>query len=136
MVRRRVDADARARDAIDLIQRRLVEALGGEPLRGMPDLGDHIYGMRVGHDVATGARLPRDRAVLVLESRGLLVMAMLYGRAGFVQKAPRGVIRASDLDPYVRVVSLALAEHLRLVETRGEEFLRVSALSDKITLLL
>ncbi len=133
MVARRKDADARAQDAIEAVERQLVSVLGGEVLRGLPDLGDGIYGLRIGVEGSAFAKLPVGRPVLVLEARGLLVMATLFASgAGFTQRAPRGTLRASALIPYVRAVSVAVDAHLQSADRRSAEFVRVSELSDKI----
>lgn len=138
MVDARGDADEKARVAIEAVERELLKALDGESLRGLADLGDGVHGLRVGVEGSANAKLPKTgRAVPVLEAKGLLVVATMFdtGRA-FIQRAPRGVIRASLLLPYMRVVELALGLHVRSADMRSAEFRRVSALADRVVAIM
>ena len=133
MVVNRIEADEKALAAIELVEARLVEAIGQEHLRGLPDLGAKVYGLRVDVEGSSFARLPPKRTCLVLDSTGMLVAATLHGKdVAFVQRAPRGMIRASTFVPYMRAVEAALGLHKRHAERRGEEFRKIALLSSRI----
>lgn len=133
MVTSREDADEKAREAVEAVEASLIFALGREALRGLPDLGDGIHGLRIGVEGSQFAKLPRGRSVLVLDSKGMLVWATMFASGtAFVQRAPRALIRASILVPYMGAVGRALDLHLRSAETRTEEFRHISALGEKI----
>jgi hypothetical protein len=125
-------ADEKAREAILKIERRIEEALAGETLRGLPDLGDRVYGLRVGVEGSMNARLPQARAVLVVDARGRLVLASRHGGAAFVQHPPRSMVVASILDSYIRTVGEALRLHMASALVRRDCFVRIEALASRI----
>lgn len=133
MVESREEADRKARAAVELVERKLLLALDGESIRGMPDLGDRVYGIRVGVEGSQFAKLsPRTVGCLVLDQHGMLVIATMTGASAFVQRAPRGMIRASLFVPYMRAVRFALEAHLRQANRREAEFRRVRELAEKV----
>jgi hypothetical protein len=137
MVANRERADEKARDAIEMVEVAIREALGGETLRGLPDLGDRVFGLRVGVDGSAHARIPPKRPVLVLEAKGLLVLATISEKGtAFYQKAPRSMLKASLLVPYMRAVGTALRIHLEAAEKRAAEFARVVDLSGRVAAVL
>lgn len=134
MVYRRSEADEKAGEAIDLVEKSLVAALGGEVLRGMSDLGDRVFGMRVSIDGSLSAKLPANgSAHLVLNHHGMLVLASMHGAGtSFVQRPPRAMLRASILVPYMRAVREACALHVRAADRRAAEFGKISDLAGRI----
>ncbi len=133
MVEARLEADERARQAIEAVETKVVDALAGEALRGLPDLGDRVFGLRVGVDGSAHAKLPRGRPCMVFDAKGMLVVATLFdGGTAFVQRAPKGTIRASLLVPYLHSVHTALGIHVRSATSRTQEFHRISDLSKRI----
>lgn len=132
MVDRRMEADAKAREAVDLVERKLVQALDGESLRGSPNLGDKVFGFRVGVEGSQFAKLPKAAKCLVLDQHGMLIFVTTHGGTAMVQRAPRGLVRASVLVPYVRAVKTAIDLHLRRVPQRSAEFERMTQLAAKI----
>jgi hypothetical protein len=133
MTQARTGADDAARSAVDAVERELVRALDGEVLRGLPHLGDRVFGLRVSSDASAFSRLPNGKSVLVLDSRGLLVVATKFPNGTvFVQRAPRGMVRASELEAYLNVVSHGLDVHLKSAQDRTATFLRVSDLAGRV----
>lgn len=126
-------ADEKAREAISAAEASLVAALDGEALRGLPDLGDRVFGYRVGVDVSRSARLAPGRPGLVLEKKGRLVLATLFASgAAFVQAPPKSMLVASILDPYVAALEAALSVHARDAEKRGAQFGRIEVLAGRL----
>lgn len=137
----RVNARAKVVAAIRSIERKLVEALAGERLRGTPrfttrDAKSPFWGVRIGTRRRSG-QLDGVREVLVLTDRGRLVAAK--------QRADGGVdhrlvyddeLIAEDLEPVMRSVREALERHVVASGKRAGELDRVATLADKITTAL
>lgn len=134
MVARRQEADARAHEAIQAIERSIVLVLGGETMRGLPDLGSRIFGLRIGVEGSAFAKLPVGKPTLIIDAHGMLVVATVFANGNtFTQKAPHTMVRASILVPYVRAVQMALDAHCQSAEQRGREFRRIVELSERIS---
>ena len=133
--RARADEDARA--AIARVEKSLVEALGGETLRGLPELGDRVFGLRVEAEASAFARLPRNRRVLILDAKGRLRAATLFPEGAHVEEPEthREVV-ASVLDPYLRTVQRGIELHLSSATKRTEVFDKIAALAAKLATVL
>lgn len=133
MVSKRAEADAKAADAIQVMERSLALVLRGEVLRGLPDLGGRTFGLRIGVEGSAFAKLVPGKPTLILDAHGMLVVAtLLPNGTTFAQKAPHSFARASILVPYVRAVQQALEGHRRSAASRTGQFQRISALSTRI----
>ena len=132
MVESRQDADDAARKAVDAVERALVHALNGEALRGLPDLGCGIYGLRVDPQASAFAPLPRSRPCLVLDAHGMLTVSTRIGTAAHAQRAPRGVVRASHLVPYLHAVCHALGNHEKSAQVRADAFRKVRDIAGRV----
>ncbi len=129
----RAEADGKAREAIGAIERKLVEALNGETLKGLPDLGDRVFGLRVDVEGSAFAKIPRDRSVLILDVHGHLGIARWCRNTIFVQvPPPAALVVASLLSPYLRVVSRAIGVHLVAAEKRTASFEKVTELASRL----
>lgn len=125
-------------EAIRSIETRLVAALAGERLRGLPNLGTRsapFYAQRILDAHSTGARLPSDgREVLAIDSDGKLVA--VHWRAGNGSVSARAVlddeIVLEDLEPYVRIVGDILERFAELSEKRIERIERAGVLARRI----
>lgn len=131
MVASRSDADEAARKAIEIVERALVRALDGEALRGLPDLGG-VQGLRVDPQASAFTPLPRMRPALLLDTHGLLVVSTRFRSTSHVQRAPRGVVRASHLVPYLHAVCHALTIHEKSAQDRTATFRRVRDLAGRV----
>lgn len=131
--RARLAADAGAREAIFAVQKKLVEALAGETMRGLPDLGGRIFGLRLDAEGSAYARLQSGRPTPILEAKGHLVLASVHGKEGFVQAVPTPMVTASLLEPYLRAVTRAIGLHLEGAGSRRRAFERMSDLAGRIT---
>lgn len=134
---RREDADQSARDAIAMVQGKILDALRGEPLRGLPNLGDSVYGLRIELEGSFAAKLPPGRHVLILDAHGQIGLALRYGMVVHVQTPPPAAfVRASVLTPYLEVVARALRGHLAAMERRGLDYEKVCQLAQRVTAVL
>jgi hypothetical protein len=134
----RHEADELAREAIARVENALVNGLAGETMRGLPDLGDRVFGLRVDVDGSVFAALAPGRPSLVLGAKGQLILATRVGQIGtsvFVQKPPRSLIVASVFEPYMRAVVRAIEIHVAKAGVRCAEFSRISGLAKRITAL-
>ena len=125
-------ADSEARAAIARVEKALVEALDGEAMRGLPELGGRVFGLRVEVEASTFARLPRNRRVLILDRFGCLRAATLFPEGAHVEGPEEGEVVASTLDPYLRTVQRGIALHLESATKRTEAFTKIAALAAKI----
>ena len=132
----RLDVRASAVSAIRAIEARLVEALAGERLRGLPNLGtrlDPFYAQRVLSKHSTGARLPPDgREVLAIHTDGRLIV--VSWRVGRVVNRPLvdDEIVLEDLEPYVRIVGDILERFVALSERRTARIDRAGDLARRL----
>lgn len=129
-------ADAEARAAIARLEKSLAEALDGESLRGLPELGGRVFGMRVGVEGSAYARLPRNRRVLIVDVKGRLRAATLFPEGVYVEAPAEGEVVASVLDPYVKAVQRGIELHLQSATKRTEVFERIAALASKLATAL
>lgn len=128
----RARADARAREAIARVEASLREALDGETLRGLPEIGGRVFGLRVGAEGSAFARLPRNRRVLILDSKGQLRAATMFQEGVHVEAPDEREVVASVLDPYLRAVQRGIELHLRSATERTEVFERIAVVSSKL----
>lgn len=130
----RSHADESAAEAIEEIERRVAAALDREILMGLPDMGDRVYGVRVGADVSAFAKVPRGAPpCLAIDRHGMLVaVSITAGGTAFVQRAPRGMIKAGILEPYMSAMALAIDVHVRSAERRTEQFEIIRNIAERI----
>lgn len=110
--------------AIRRIEARLVDALMGERLRGLPNLGSRdapFYGQRIVPSRAAGAHLPPDgREVMAIGTDGKLVVVWAF--RGKVES--RGVLDQElvleDLENYVKIVAELLERFIALSDRRRQ----------------
>ncbi len=102
-------------------------------MRGLPDLGDRVFALRVGAEGSLTAKLPERRPVLVLEAKGRLVLASKHGSAAFLQAPPKALVVASTLEAYLRAVREALRLHCKAAETRRVAFLHLASLAERLS---
>lgn len=128
----RVMADNAARLTIKRLEKELEEALDGETLRGLPDLGGRVFGLRVEVEGSTFARLPRNRRVLILDVRGQLRAATLFPEGVYVEPPDEEEVVASVLEPFLRAVQRGMTLHSQSANKRAEAFIKIAALADKL----
>ena len=114
------------------MQEAISKALDGETMRGMPDLGDRTFGLRVGVEGSAFSRLPKNRRVLILDAKGRLLAAILFPEGVFTEDPEEGEVVASVLEAYLNAVQRGIELHLRSATSRTETFERVSALAAKV----
>lgn len=142
-VEKRGVANGEALSAIRAIEARLREALGGETLKGLPNLlpdGTRpFHGLRLnnGGRHGTAEYLPRDgREVLALSRDGTIVMVardVVHGEVlPSIRQAGDENLRADMLEPIVRSVQEALDGHLLRSEKRGVAHEETRKLAEKI----
>lgn len=132
--------------AIRLIEGRLVEALAGEPLRGLPNLLPEVgarhqqfYALQVRGKFADRP-LPYDEAVVVLTREGRLCWATRESD-GHLRPAVRAhlvpveddELMLEDLQLVAASVERALQAHLARVESTSERYRNVSALARRVS---
>lgn len=134
------DLRDRARAAIRDLEGRLVEALGGDHLRGLKSLvpwgrfyAAMVHGSRV-HGVDTYLA-PGEW--LVIDKDGRLAMATARpaptGDPGvMVRPAGDDDLRVEDLAPYVAAVQVVLERHLRQARAAGLGYGRVEEVLDRL----
>lgn len=140
-----MSARSAAVEAIRSLEQRLVEALGGESLRGLPNLaprGPEFYAARVNafSRHGSGGHLPKDgRSVLVLGRDGRLLVASwnvenFVRRGDFVEARPvrDDELIAEDAEAFSRLVTEVLEKHIALAERRTEALVRAEDLAQKI----
>lgn len=131
-------ANETARETIALLERRLVEALDGEALKGMSSLlpNASFPALRVRQGSGRfGAQeyLPRDgREVLVLRVDGTLAFARRSGEAAELRRPAQDELRADDFEPYVRTVQEAVEAHLARTGRRDAHYARVEEIATRI----
>jgi hypothetical protein len=143
LTERRDRARGDAVRAIRLLERRLVEALGGYKLKGLPNLApesEHAFNaIRVRGKVSEA--LPMDgRAVLVLAEDGSIRMAMRYEDGGLCPKvfardwpARDADFVAEDLEPIAARILNALENHNAHASKTAARYAEVAMLSRRIT---
>lgn len=136
MKRARAWADDEARAAIMRVERSLREALDGETLRGLPELGGRVFGLRVEVEGSSFARLPRNRRVLILDTKGQLRAAILFPEGVHLEAPDEKEVVASVLEAYLKTVQRGIELHLRSTTKRTEAFVRVAALAAKLATVL
>lgn len=132
----RAQADEEAKATIARVEKSLHEALDGETLRGLPELGGRVFGLRIEVEGSSFARLPRNRRVLILDAKGQLRAAILFPEGAHIESPDDREVVASVLDAYLRTVQRGIALHLQSASRRTETFERVAALSRKLATVL
>lgn len=121
--------------AIRDVERRVVEALAGEQLRGMPNLAERgapLRAMRVNAWSRNGdsSMLPRDgREVLVFTAAGRLAVARLGEVGPQIRHVTDDELVLEDLSSFVGVVQEALERHIALVDRRVQSLKKAEALA-------
>lgn len=118
---RREDARRESVRVIRAIEAKTVEALNGERLRGLPNIGtrsDPFYAARVLPAGKVG-RMPKDsRSVLAVGVDGrLIVVASVRGSIEFGTVSDDELV-SEDLAPYTRLVANLLERHALLSDRR------------------
>lgn len=135
------DASVQARDeaiaasvrACRLLEERLKQALGGGPLRGLPNLGSgnhpqHLIRVRTR---ATHAMPLSEREVLCLSRTGDLVIAKL----GMERRISDKEIMASDAQDFAYALTYALERHIDAstrTESRSDALVELSQRIEKV----
>lgn len=140
---RREQANEDSAMAIRRVEARLVEALGGEIIRGMPSLvpascPQQFHALRVlSNSLMTQVQdIPAgDREVLVLTHRGKLRFARRSAYdGGVITREPNDEeLRADVLEAYTRTVQEALEAHLVRTQERDVHYEKVSELAERIS---
>lgn len=142
-VEKREIANGEALEVIRTLEERLREALGGETLKGLPNLlpdGERpFHGLRLNNAGRHGTAeyLPRDgREVLALSRDGTIVMVARDAVHGEIlpriRQATDESLRGDMLEPIVRAVQEALDGHLLRAEKRGTAHDQTRQLAEKI----
>lgn len=129
-------ADEEARKAIARVEQALCAALSGETLRGLPDLGDRVFGLRIAVEGSAFARLPRNRRVLILDAKGQLRAATLFPEGVHAEAPEPSEVVASVLEPYLKTVQRGIELHLQSATKRTEVFERIASLASKLATVL
>jgi hypothetical protein len=140
-VDKREEANAAAVAAAQALEEKLVEALCGEALKGLPNLlpdGKPLHALRVNNSgTRHGAAeyLPRDgREVLVLARDGRLYMVAWQGpgEGALMRRAAVEDFKADLLEPLVRAVQEALEAHIARTEKREKTYEEAAAFAEKL----
>ena len=137
--RAKMSARKQSIEAIRKLEARLVEVLGGENLRGLPNIspnGGQFYGLRVGAQARHNASavLPTDgREVLMITPSGRLVAAKVQGRQVAQRKITDDELMLEDLELFAHVVREALEKHIALSDGRVNKLARAEDLARRIT---
>lgn len=128
--------------AIRELEERLVEAIAGEKIRGMPNLmptGEPLYAMRINswsRKWGASEPLPRDgREVLVLTNVGQLRVARRDGQEPWsdLREVVDEELVIEDLELFTRAVQAALEKHMALVDKRVRSIARVEDLAKRVS---
>ncbi len=124
----RLTARSNAVIAIRLIEDRLVEALSGERLRGLPNLNKSApyFAARVRSKPAQ--LLEDDRWTLVLDDSGMLMMAAKDCSTA----AKDEDLLAEDLEKFTRVVKTALDGHISACTRSAKSYAKCTRLSSLV----
>src|SRR5580704_11578514 len=138
----RGDARERAILAIRAIEGALLEALEGEHLRGLLNLGDRVekfHGVRVRHgDAKATLSLTSDERPLVLGKEGLLVFARwAYGGEGRrdrieIEAAQDDELLVEDLESMIRTVRAVVEGHVAALGRTSDKFRQIVGLADLV----
>ena len=124
--------------AVRGLERRLVESLGDDVLRGLPNLtpghrNTAFHGLRVSDAPSRDGpaeELPRDgRAVLAISNRGVLVLVRRTADGHEVSPAEDADVRADTLRPFIAAVQCAVEAYLTRAERRAAAYEEISALA-------
>lgn len=123
--------------AIRALEKRLVQALEGDRLRGVPNLGRRngkpLRALRLGTKRTTEVRgLGHEHEVLALSNQGRLVMVRLVGQEPEQRAAFDDELVIEDLEGFCRVVREALERHLSLTGQRVDALHRMGRLATKL----
>jgi hypothetical protein len=120
--------------AVRALEAALLEALGGEALKGLPRLQNNpgVYGAPVRgkhRDVELD-----ERPTLVVAASGRLTMARLIEDSGDVEQRPveDEELLAEDLEAVAQTFSVVLVRHLASVEKTTARYEGLSALAKKL----
>lgn len=133
----RREASEQADAVIRGVEEALVGALGGDTLRGMPDLapgrGFHARRVHANGREGSAAQLVWGKWVPVITSKGRLVWAKVGDHREPVAREPdEGELNADLLGPYLDAVQAALEDHLARTERRVQSYEAASDLARKI----
>ena len=128
----REDARPKCIAAIRSLESALVEALGGEALKGLPRIasGSRFYAAHVRNRDPN--RKLDERPVLVLPPSGRLSMAWDDGEGVALRPALDEELLAEDLDAITKLCHEALAWHLQQIEKTTARYEGLSALAAKL----
>jgi hypothetical protein len=144
---------ARARDAAQEAAKRLeaalTEALDGEPLRGMRNLGSGnapLYGARLRGDPDAKLAWPNEpdevaESLVLLPSGALAVAQCVTDEHGRTLDAevrdPFEIdIRAEDAEAFVRTLSVVLRRHIEASKKAQARYARTQKLADQVRRIL
>jgi len=130
----REEAQAASRVACERLIEQLQEVLGGEPLRGLPNIGASstpFYGLRVRAE-GCGESLPRT-AVLCLDAHGTLIMGAFNVKLGlYIRQATPADLRTADAALLAAVILKALCRHVDATGATADRYTKHAALARKI----
>jgi hypothetical protein len=142
----RNDARARALRVVHELERRTVEAVKGDKLRGLTNIAPTgsppFHGARVHGSPRFGidTYLPPDgSAVLCIDRDGRLVMVRTTGGLtnGWQAFPVRDdELRAEDMKPYVQTLTLVLQRHVAYAGRRAESYARVAQMAAQVATAL
>lgn len=125
-------ADEAAAHAIAMVEQDVFDLLGNDRFLDAPELGGRFRGYRVG-DGSVFAALPLKQAKLAIDGTGLLVVVTTFGpETHHVQRAPRSMVLARVLAPYIEAMKTALERHAAACEARGVKFENIRARAGRI----
>lgn len=140
-VRERESASATARKAINLIIDALAEIIGGESLRGLPNLATSsspYRGIRVRATKRALWELPKDgKEVLCLNMRGKLVFAKYLDDLSVAERTcDLDMVRAEWAEDVAEAAISAINYHLAACDKAGKRYAKISKLNKRLVAAL
>jgi len=133
----RDDARSRAVAAIRAIEQKLQEAVAGDVLRGLRDLGKPygtFHAAAVGRNLSHGidTRVPWGKRGLYLTKDGEFWMAVLEDGQLHARAVADDELRVEDLEHVVEAARAALAQHVASCDRTAASYGRAAALAARL----
>ena len=130
-------------EACRTLERALQEALGGEPLRGLKNigtLGEKLYAARIRACADNKLPSPNDKGgyqqYLCVSAKGELVMAFWAEDDGVIwlttEPALDEGLRIDDIDAFVRTLREVLPRHIKAARSTGGRYMSMQRLAHRI----
>jgi hypothetical protein len=122
---------ASAVETIRLLEAAIVEALAGERLRNLPNLGksEAFFGVRVRG--TSFAPLPPGRPCLIVDDSGMLMMATRGSPCNSVAATDED-LKAEDVEPYANLMEAVLTMHLVGTKRSTERYRRCGKVAETL----